>query len=79
MKSLKHEALLKVEILCFRMIDIMWKNEIKKKIKEGAFEDLTKRHLNVINAIIKLYKQEGPIDKEQLKQILKDDDMVHLL
>lgn len=79
MKSLKHEALLKVEILCFRMIDIMWKNEIKKRIREGAFEDLTKRHLNVINAIIKLYKQEGPIDKEQLKQILKDDDMVHLL
>tara|TARA_R100000353_G_C6391075_1_gene164797 strand:- start:386 stop:559 length:174 start_codon:yes stop_codon:yes gene_type:complete len=57
----------------------MWKDEIKKRIKEGAFENLTKRHLNVINAIIKLYKQEGPIDKEQLKQILKDDDMVHLL
>lgn len=57
----------------------MWKDEIKKKIKEGAFEDLTKRHLDMVMSIVELYKQEGPVDKEQLKQILKDDDMVHLL
>jgi hypothetical protein len=57
-----------------------WELILKEfRIKEGAFEDLTERYLKMLQGVVKLHNQEGPVEKSQLKKLLEDDDMEHLL
>ena len=57
-----------------------WELILKEiRLKEGVFEELNERYLKILMGIVELHNQEGQVEKSQLKKLLVDDDMEHLL
>jgi hypothetical protein len=57
-----------------------WELILKEiRLREGVFEELNERYLKMLMGIVELHNQEGPVEKSQLKKLLVDDDMEHLL